>query len=861
VLTVIIGLLVVTIWGHPTAKLRQVNAMQDPSTATRTPTLTRPDILAPPYSTSHPTAISPDGPLAGGCVPTGYTFFEYSSFTYDTNLCISGEASLQIPVLNMIKDRSGKDAAIFHAQSMNVLYGFSTEFSLSVSSPVAPAISADGFAFVIQSSSTWTHVVYDGLSGGCGIGYKNIHQEIAIEFDTFQNAYGVPNSGCPELMDPAYPHVGIQGSENNGWPWAISPSHDPIKYSSLITPVQMPNIADGVIRPYKITFTPLGSGGGLLEVYIGSTRYASMVLYLQNYIRGTTAYVGFTAGSGVHVEDINIHSWKFQTCPSPIPTITPSMTVTSTPSNTRTPSVTRTPNGSETATQTTTATHTPTRTPTFSRTPTWTRTPTLTRTFTPTKTYTITKTPTATYTFPSSVTSSWTPNVNENEIVCRNLEIELKARRQPFGPKNPNASPPYTQPEFPEGLTLRYYPDYHQKNTNYWPSDLIMYSDTNLIGQKAVPCGFQNAQGQWVYDREGNVITRFGGDEELRLLAYANYFTHISASWCSTAQNPIPDGTPVAIGDPGDNVFDRPAFANVVGANGDKTSPNRAVPAAFRAGYNVPPIWTNCTDGRLQNTINPCGTFIASVYRAMGYFDVRAFTDYDESKIDYHYWAEGLSNIYYGPGSPGGGIIRSLRTNKSRPGSNIPAYIYEYTPLTLYFLANGQRQYSVWWEETVNDKKVTKFDDANAGGNWGGSYAVRERTVASDIKKTGQNVPPSNDPFYDSMWSSIKPGDLVINVIDAVPKDDPGNLDFRRRYTHVELVVGWGYRNYTDFINSGRRLYSDYNEIPSTERHNYVPYVIDRGWGDGPFDFANRGPRPYDYNILATRADFWIANQ
>ena len=529
-------------------------------------------------------------------------------------------------------------------------------------------------------------------------------------------------------------------------------------------------------------------------------------------------------------------------------TLTPTSTTNGslTPTKSLTPSRTFTPLSGTPPTLTNTRTpKPPTNTPTATRTST--RSPTLTPKLT-----SITLTPTA----------SLTPNLSSNEIACQNLEVELRNRQQPFGPRNPNSVPPFTQSEFPNGLSLHFNPDYHQKNPSY-STDLLVYTDKPA--QKPIPCGFKAPDGKWVYDSQGNIITRFAGDPQLRLLAYASYFSHLSESWCSTARVPIVDGLPVNPLDPGDNVFDRPAVASIPNPiPGNKALGNRSVSLAYRAGYNVPPLRTNCVDNNLQNTEDHCATFIASVYRFVGYFNPAAYTEFNESKLNYYFWANDLSNVYYGPGRPQSGMIRALILNKGSLANPQPVYTHVYTPMTLYFKRNDQRTYSSFTTGIVDGASVNKYDDSNADGSWTrNQFDVTEPTLANDIKASKAQMPLSTEQYFD-LWQHIKPGDLSINVVEAFPADSPQDLTkIDLRYKHVELVVGWGLADYSAYLSSAKNLYASYYSIPNSLKSSYVPYVMDRGPSDftfnGAFDFERRGPRPYTYKILATRVDFWVA--
>ena len=129
------------------------------------------------------------------------------------------------------------------------------------------------------------------------IGYDNIPNSIAIEFDTYQNTgYG----------DPSSPHIGIQ---SNG---ALANSPDHTSSANLGGPVAA-TFANGTLHSATITY----DGVSIISVYLdGSTVpvvSGTVTGGLSSFLglTGGPAYVGFTAGTGSAQETSDILSWTW----------------------------------------------------------------------------------------------------------------------------------------------------------------------------------------------------------------------------------------------------------------------------------------------------------------------------------------------------------------------------------------------------------------------------------------------------------------------------------------------------------------------------------------------------------------------
>jgi hypothetical protein len=215
-------------------------------------------------------------------------------------------------VLRLTANQGGWATSAWYQTPQVVANGFTTTFSFQLGS--TSTYNADGFAFVIQNSSL------SALgSGGCGIGFggsssgcassNGIPNSVAIEFNTYPKGAGV---------DPSSDDVTIQ---NCG---GITPnsvdSSCSLKFNDLTGKI---NLTDGSVHVAAITYTPstLSTCGvtdtqtcSTLDVVLdGVDLFPGGVFFDITTIglSGSSAYVGFTAGTGGGNDDQDILSWTF----------------------------------------------------------------------------------------------------------------------------------------------------------------------------------------------------------------------------------------------------------------------------------------------------------------------------------------------------------------------------------------------------------------------------------------------------------------------------------------------------------------------------------------------------------------------
>ncbi len=215
-------------------------------------------------------------------------------------------------VLRLTANQGGWATSAWYQAPQPVANGFTTTFAFQLGS--TSTYNADGFAFVIQNSSL------SALgSGGCGIGFggstsgcassSGIPNSVAIEFNTYPNGAGV---------DPSSDDVTIQncgGITPNSVDLTCS-----LKYNDLTGKI---NLTDGNVHVAAITYTPsaLSTCGATstqtcstLDVVLdGVDLFPGGVLFNLSTIglSGSSAYVGFTAGTGGGNDDQDIVSWTF----------------------------------------------------------------------------------------------------------------------------------------------------------------------------------------------------------------------------------------------------------------------------------------------------------------------------------------------------------------------------------------------------------------------------------------------------------------------------------------------------------------------------------------------------------------------
>lgn len=212
-----------------------------------------------------------------------------------------------------------------------VSQGFTTYFKFQIHTAAICCNPADGFAFVIQSSSSTARG-----NGNGGLGYAGIPNSLAVEFDTHLDSSN---------NDPNANHVAVQSCGSN----PNSPDHNiPMNGGCLVGSGINPNITqhlgvtctsgpctDGSTHEVVIEYDapPSGIGNGALTVWIDPAFFPTTHTPLPTAVKainalpynidihqnsqgitlagGTSAWVGFSGSQTTVPEAQDIIAWEF----------------------------------------------------------------------------------------------------------------------------------------------------------------------------------------------------------------------------------------------------------------------------------------------------------------------------------------------------------------------------------------------------------------------------------------------------------------------------------------------------------------------------------------------------------------------
>ncbi|MCU1334683.1 MAG: Por secretion system C-terminal sorting protein [Bryobacterales bacterium] len=216
-------------------------------------------------------------------------------------------------------------AAWTHAL-FNVADPFAVSFGFRMSDPTgqpdpADGSAGDGIAFVIQNDFRGTSAIGRGAGG---MGFMGIFDSVAVMFDTYQNnyAYGDPNGNYIAVntrgTDFNVPHHFCTDGQLTTNP-QLPPDLPGVTCTSNptlgMTGVLSPLLDDGAIHHALIFYSP-----GTLTVYLDSVPVLTVALNLANVLslqNGTSAYLGFTAGTRFSYQNQDILDFSFTPVPEP----------------------------------------------------------------------------------------------------------------------------------------------------------------------------------------------------------------------------------------------------------------------------------------------------------------------------------------------------------------------------------------------------------------------------------------------------------------------------------------------------------------------------------------------------------------
>ncbi len=250
---------------------------------------------------------------ASGLFATSFTFANFSS---GANLNLLGDATLTANLLRLTPALENQNGAAWYTLSVGVQNGFTTDFSFRLSErggykpdwePGVVNDGADGFAFVVQAQG----INELGLFAS-GVGYYNIRNSLAVEFDTWANK--------PSYCEPNGNHVAIQslGTLMNRPEHCAGTEFDgTFTNPNLGITTVADDLSNGNVYNARISYTP-----GLLQVFLTDMNTPILaaninladLLNLQN---GRNAFIGFTSSTGGAWENHDIVSWSYSEIPEP----------------------------------------------------------------------------------------------------------------------------------------------------------------------------------------------------------------------------------------------------------------------------------------------------------------------------------------------------------------------------------------------------------------------------------------------------------------------------------------------------------------------------------------------------------------
>jgi Legume lectin domain/Bacterial Ig-like domain (group 3)/FG-GAP-like repeat/Bacterial lectin len=216
--------------------------------------------------------------------------------------------------------QGGTDEAgsVFYKTPQNV-QAFATDFSFIIYNPSpGGGPSADGFTFTIQNAGA---SALGGLGGA--LGYKGIPKSVAVKFDLFNDA-GEGNNSTGLYIDGAKPTVPAIDLTPSGLNLHAAPDEIFLGPGGFETPFATGDTFEAhmtydgtnlTLTIVDLSFLTNGMAPLNLSGYSnvpGTVTFTySWPIDIPSTVGGTTAYVGFTGGTGGLVSQDGIFSWTY----------------------------------------------------------------------------------------------------------------------------------------------------------------------------------------------------------------------------------------------------------------------------------------------------------------------------------------------------------------------------------------------------------------------------------------------------------------------------------------------------------------------------------------------------------------------
>ena len=181
-------------------------------------------------------------------------------------------------MLQITNGTSNEARVAWYSTPVNI-QTFTTDFTFQI-----PASTADGFTFAIQNAPSGLSAV-----GGSGslLGYGNIKQSVAVKFDLHSNS-GEGNDSTGVYINGATPTVPAVDMTSSGV-----------------------NLHSGNILHAHITYDGTTLTLTLTDTVTGASFTTSAAVNIPAIVGNSSAYVGFTGGTGGSTAIQNVLTWTF----------------------------------------------------------------------------------------------------------------------------------------------------------------------------------------------------------------------------------------------------------------------------------------------------------------------------------------------------------------------------------------------------------------------------------------------------------------------------------------------------------------------------------------------------------------------
>ena len=221
------------------------------------------------------------------------------AFGATSGLTVNGSAKIFTgpgggPVILLTPAQQSQAGSVFTTNSIvfDSTYTFATFFQFKMTDPGYYGAS-DGMTFVLQTQGASAIA-----ANGGDLGYAGITPSVAVEFDTWQNPFDINDNHVAILtngqmndLDPRTPYgvtncqpsTGVFGCMSNGDTWSVWIDYDGTNLRVAIAD-------NSPTRPADLMSYPID---------------------IPSILGQSSAFVGFTAGTGAGFENHVIANWKF----------------------------------------------------------------------------------------------------------------------------------------------------------------------------------------------------------------------------------------------------------------------------------------------------------------------------------------------------------------------------------------------------------------------------------------------------------------------------------------------------------------------------------------------------------------------